>query len=162
MTNKEYFDYALSNINSLDSILEDILNNKDIQPSNVNTLCTFIAGCINDKLNVFNMVYSDLIKRYLDISKIGIAGESPIAKKPLFKFLKGKVYAFHSDKIAIVSEKDGYTINLLDNPDEIFLKEEIHISSHPDYNCKYPYPEFAMVYYCLSSTNAWNDEAPNT
>ena len=32
MTNKEYFDYALSNINSLDSILEDILNNKDIQP----------------------------------------------------------------------------------------------------------------------------------
>ena len=162
MTNKEYFDYTLSNINNLDSILEDILNNKDMQQSNVNALSAFIAGCINDKLNVFNMIYSDLIKRYLDISKIGIAGESPIVKKPLFKFLKGKAYAFHSDKIAIVLEKDGYTINLLDNPDAIFLKEEIHIFSHQDYNRKFPYPEFAMVYYCLSSTNAWNDEVPNT
>ena len=162
MTNKEYFDYTISNINNLDSLLEDIQNNKEMQSSVKHTLSIFMARSINDALNVFNMVYSDLIKCYLDVSKIGVYGENPIAKKPLFRFLKGKIYALHSYKIAIVAEKDGYTINLLDHPDEIFSKEEIHISNHPDYICKYAYPEFAMVYYCLTSTNAWNNEVPNT
>lgn len=162
MTNKEYFDYILSDINSLHLILNDILNDKTMTLSDKQAKAIFIARCINDKLNVFNMVYSNLITYYLDISKIGKCGENPIAKKPLLNILKEDLYVFHSDKIAIVAEKDGYTINLLDNPDSIFSKEEIHISSHPDYNCKYPHPEFAMVYYCLSSTNAWNDKVPNT
>lgn len=162
MTNKEFFDYIVYSIDDLDSILNDVFDSKNIQSSNKEPIGIFIARCINDKLNVFNMVYDNIIRCYLDASKIGVSGENPITKKPLFKLLKGKVYVYHANKIAIILEDDGYSINTIDNPNDIFAKKDIFVSNNPGYKRRFKFPEFAMVYYYLTVTNAWDNEVPNT
>ena len=163
MTNKEYFDSTVKEVEDLELLLVRL----ELDDRYDNNCIPSIKKAICDALGIFGEVYKNtLFKMFFNFTK-----NRCYFTKPLFDMHSNHnddcTYVCHKDGIAITRLHDhDYRAQIIDDPDNTF-NGIIHLDdlpkNHPYYkhNISYSHIEFAMVAYCLTVNNEWDEPIYN-